>query len=360
MKDVPGPQMKRSSHAKAAAGIMVAMLLAAQSLTAAFAAGAAGTGAAMAGNAAPDRSSEDRTALDRRAAERSLLQGRIDDSVTVLKRLVAANPNDGQAYLLLCRGFYAEEHFDEAVAACEKSVRANARSSDAQDWLGRAYGTKADHAGPLEGFILARDVRAAFEAAVASDPGNGAAVGDLSEYYVAAPSVVGGGLEKADELADRSFDRLPQQAHRIRAMVAEKRKDYGTAEREFQAAVDVARRPDAWVDLGNYYERREQWDRAVDALKHALAADRAKDASIVDAASILNEMHREPRLAKLALQQYLAGNAKTDAFPAVKVHVMLGKMLADTGDTPGARIEFGRALELASNYAPAKRALKEK
>jgi hypothetical protein len=71
-------------------------------------------------------------------------------------------------------------------------------------------------------------------------------------------------------------------------------------------------------------------------------------------------MHREPRLAKLALQQYLAGNAKSDAVPAVKVHVMLGKMLADGGDRSGARVEFGRALELASNYAPAKRALKQK
>jgi Flp pilus assembly protein TadD len=46
--------------------------------------------------------------------------------------------------------------------------------------------------------------------------------------------------------------------------------------------------------------------------------------------------------------------------PAVRVYVMLGKMLADTGDDAGARIEFGKALELASNYGPAKRALKQK
>jgi tetratricopeptide (TPR) repeat protein len=339
----------------AALRIVLAVTVATHTWSAAFAGEPVKPGAS-----APDRSSEDRTALDRKAAERSLLQGRIDDSVTVLKRLVAANPKDGQAYLLLCRGFYAEEHIDEAISACEKAVRANARSSDAQDWLGRAYGFKADHAGPLEGFVLARDVRAAFEAAVAADPGSSAAVDDLSEYYVDAPAVVGGGLEKADVLADRSFARLPQEAHRIRALVAEKRKDYVAAEREFEAAVDVAKHPEAWVDLGGFYERREQWDRAVDCLKRALAADRAKDAAIVDAASILNEMHREPRLAKLALQQYLAGNAKSDAVPAVKVHVMLGKMLADGGDRSGARVEFGRALELASNYAPAKRALKQK
>jgi tetratricopeptide (TPR) repeat protein len=355
MRRNPGPQHQCSAHAPALLRLLPTLLLAIAILRPSLA-----TAVVPSAAPPPDRSAEDRTALDRKSAERSLLQGRIDDSMTILKRLVAANPNDGQAYLLLCRGFYAEEHIDEAISACEKAVRANAPKSDAQDWLGRAYGIKADHAGPVEGFILARDVRAAFEAAVAADPGSSAAVGDLSEYYVEAPSVVGGGLDKADSLADRSFARLPQEAHRTRALVAEKRKDYATAEREFQAAVDVANRPDALVDLGGFYQRREQLDRATDVLKRALAADRAKDAAIVDAASILNDMRREPRLAKLALQQYLAGNAKTDAVPAAKVHVMLGKMLADMGDDTGARIEFGKALELASNYAPAKRALRQK
>jgi tetratricopeptide (TPR) repeat protein len=302
----------------------------------------------------------DKPAQDRKTAERSLLQGRIDESVAVLQRLVAANPKDGSAYLLLCRGFYAEDKADEAIEACESAVQLLVRNSAAQDWLGRAYGTKADHAGALEGFKLARKVKAAFESAVEFDAGNGAAVNDLSEYYVGAPSIVGGGLEKAEDLADRSLAALPQQAHRARALVAEKRKDYVTAEREFQAAVDVAKRPDAWADLGGFYARRKEDDRAVDALKHCLMADRLKDAAIVDAASILNEMHREPRLAAQTLQQYLAGNGKSDAAPAAKVHVMLGRMLSSSGDAAGARIEFGKALELASNYAPAKKALEQK
>jgi tetratricopeptide (TPR) repeat protein len=355
MRRNPGPQQKCGTHAPAVLRFLPILFLAITILRPPLAS------AIVPPPITPlDRATDDRTALDRKSAERSLLQGRIDDSVADLKRLIAANPNDGEAYLLLCRGFFAEEHIDEAISACEKAVKNNAPKSDAQDWLGRAYGIKADHAGPVQGFILARDVRAAFEAAVAADPGNSAAMDDLSEYYVDAPPIVGGGFDKAESLADRSFAQIPQQSHRTHALVAEKRKDYVTAEREFQAAVDVANHPDAMVDLGGFYERREQPDRATDVLKHALATDRIKDASIVDAASILNNMHREPKLAKLALQQYLAGNAKSDAVPAVRVYVMLGKMLADTGDVTGARIEFGKALELASNYAPAKRALKQK
>jgi tetratricopeptide (TPR) repeat protein len=301
----------------------------------------------------------DHTVLDRKAAERALMLGRIDDSIAALQKLISANPNDGPTYLLLCRGYLAGDQTDKAIQACEHASRLMPTDSDTQDWLGRAYGIKADHSGPIEGFKLARKVRSAFELAVRLNPNNGAAVNDLSEYYVGAPSIVGGGLDKADALADRSIAALPQQAHRIRALAAEQRKDYPTAEREFKAAVDVANKSDACTDLGGFYARRKQPDTAVQVLKRCLAADVARDASIVDTASILNEMHREPKLAASALQQYLAGNSRSDAAPAPRAHVLLGKTLASVGDKTGARIEFGRALELAANYPPAKKALEQ-
>ncbi len=300
-----------------------------------------------------------RSVTERVAAERALMQGQIDEAVARSQRLAATDPKDGQAYLLLCRSFYAEAHADEAIDACAKAAQLLPRSSEVQDWLGRAYGMKAEHAGPIAGLSLALKVRAAFESAVALDAGNGDAMNDLGEFYIDAPSIIGGGVGKAVALANRVQEQLPQPAHRILAMSAEKRKDYGTAEREFQAAVAVANAPDAWDDLGAFYRRRGQYDKAVDALKQALAVDRARDASVVDAASLLDEMHREPELAEKTLRDYLQGGAKSDAAPAIKVHVMLGKLLAGEGDKAGAKIEFETALQMASGYAQAKQALQE-
>lgn len=306
---------------------------------------------------ARDSMTADRWATERAAAERALMQGQIDEAVARAQRIAVADPKDGQAYLLLCRSFYAEGHADEAIGACTKATQVLQNSSSAQDWLGRAYGLKAEHAGPIAGLSLALKVKAAFESAVALDPGNGAAVNDLSEFYIDAPSIIGGGLAKAAALADQVQARLPQQAHRIRALAAESRKDYGTAEREFRAAVAVANRPDAWDDLGAFYRRHGEYDKSVDALKQALAADRTKDASLVDAASLLNRMHREPEMAEKALREYLRSGMKSDAAPVIKVHVMLGKLLASEGDRSGAKIEFETALQMASGYAPAKQAL---
>ena len=296
-------------------------------------------------------------AADLPSASRALLQGNSDDAVAQLKQILTSEPSNGQAHLLLCRAYYAQSMAGAAAAECSAALRTLANDSSAQDWAGRAYGMQAQSAGPIAGLRLALKVRNAFEAAVRINPLNGDAVNDLSEYYIDAPSIVGGGFEKAALLADRSQSQLPQNAHRMRAMAAEKQKDYGTAEREFRAATAVANQPNAWADLGAFYSRRTQPDKAVEALRRAIALNRVHDAALVDAATTLNEINREPRLAERALRDYLASDAKSDAAPAFKVHVQLAKLLRDEGNTVDAKIELERSLQLASGYTPARREL---
>jgi tetratricopeptide (TPR) repeat protein len=289
--------------------------------------------------------------------ERALMQGRADDAAAGLRVVLATNPKDGRAHLLLCRVFYSEELADAAVTECEAALETLGNNSTAQDWMGRVYGLKADQSGPIAGYKLANKVRIAFEAAVQLDPKNADAVDDLSEYYVGAPSMLGGGTDKAYELATKVEAQLPQPAHRIRGLAAEKERDYTKAELEFKAAVAMGGRADAWTDLGHFYARHSQKNQAIDALKHAIAVDRAHDESLVDIASILNKMHREPALGEQVLRDYLVSTSKSDAAPAFKAHVMLGKMLESNGDKPRAQTEFQSALELAKDYAPAKKAL---
>jgi len=290
-------------------------------------------------------------------SEKVLLQGHADDAVTRLQTLIAANPQDGRAHLLLCRAFYAEELTDRAITECEAALATQPNDSKSQDWMGRVYGLKADRSGPFAGYKLASKVRTAFETAVQLDPQNDDAVNDLGEYYVSAPPIVGGGVDKALALASRAEPQLPQTAHRIRALAAEKQHDNATAEREFKAAVAVANHPDAWFDLGHFYFRRNQKDQAIEALHHAIDVDRAHGPALVDVASILAKLHTETDVAENVLRSYLASNAKTDAAPAFKAYVELGRLLEGDGDKQGAQTQFQTALALAHDYAPAKKAI---
>jgi tetratricopeptide (TPR) repeat protein len=286
-----------------------------------------------------------------------LQQGRVDEATASLRQVLATQPGDAQAHQLLCRSYYSLEMADNAIRECELAISNDPSNSDNQMWLGRAYGFKAAHANPIAALSLAIKVRTAFERAVQLDPENIQAMSDLGEFYVEAPSLIGGGLDKAQALAARMQPQFPAQAHRLLALAAEKKKDNVAAESEFIKAVDAGRTPDAYIDLGHFYQRHNQPDKMADALQSGIAADRRKGPALVDAASILTDAHSSPELAESLLRAYLASAAKTDDAPAFKVHVQLGELLAQQGDSAAAHREYETALTLASNYAPARKAL---
>ncbi|HEY0263334.1 MAG TPA: tetratricopeptide repeat protein [Granulicella sp.] len=295
---------------------------------------------------------------DMASAGKALAQGRADDAARQLGTLVAAQPSDPQTHQLLCRVYYAEEMADAAIKECEQAVSLAPDDSGNQLWAGKAYGLKASSAGPFAGLSLAKKVRTSFERAVQLDARNIAAASALGEYYVEAPGLVGGGLDKAERLASQVEGVSPVAAHRLRGMIAEKRKDTAKAEDEYRQAIAASHNSaEAWVDLGNFYQRQKQPDQVVSAMQSALDADRARDAALMDIASILSDANRSADVAERALRLYLASPNKSEEAPAFRVHVQLGKLLAQRGDHNGARQEYQAALALASGYAPARKAL---
>lgn len=279
----------------------------------------------------------------------------MEDAAALLRATIAANPADSYAHQLLCRVYYAQEMADQAIHECQlaagSAIAPREEASDDQLWLGRAYGMKAERAGPIAGFKLARKVQASFARAVDLNPDNVAALNDLGEYDVDAPFIVGGGMDKAQLLANRMMPRFPAAAHRLLARMADSENDLPTAEAEFKRAVAAAGTPEAWIDLAQFYQTRKRPDDALAAIRSALAVDRAHGPALVDAASILSAAHRAPDLAERCLRDYLASRAKSDAAPAFKAHLQLSRLLAARGSSEEAAREIGAAQELAPNYA---------
>jgi predicted Zn-dependent protease len=286
-----------------------------------------------------------------------LQQGRVDEARTALQGVLAAQPGNAYAHQLLCRVYYAQEMADAAIQECELAASQNPGDSNTQMWLGRAYGMKASHARPLTAFALARKVHYSFERAVQLDPQNIQAMSDLGEFYVDAPAIVGGGLDKGRALASQMQPRFPSQSHRLLALIASEDKDTATAEAEFKKAVLAGRTAAAYIDLGQFYQRQNQPDKALQALKTGIDLDRRKDSSLVDAASILTAMNQSPQLAEDLLREYLSSSAQSDDAPAFKVRIQLGDLLAHQGDATSAHREYATAAALASNYAPARKSL---
>ena len=300
-----------------------------------------------------DPSAADRALGPDAAAFHALQEGRADDATNLLRATLAVNPNDAFAHQLLCRVFYAQDVADEAIRQCELAVsgaNGGELGSDNNLWLGRAYGLKARHAGPLAGFTLARKVVACFSRAVELNSASVAAINDLGEYYVEAPFVVGGGTDKARSLAARSMSRFPGAAHLLLARVAVSDNHFTVAESEFKQVINADHTTDSWIDLAEFYQKHSRPDDALAAVKSALAADRAHGPALVDAASILTKVNRTPDVAERCLRDYLASRAKSDAAPAFKVHLQLAKLLIARHDFADANREIAAASSLAAAY----------
>jgi len=289
------------------------------------------------------------------AATQLLNQGRVDEAAAVIGKDLAKQSHDAQAHQLLCRINYAQDMGDAAVHECELATQYAANSAN-QMWLGRAYGLKASQANMLSAFGIAKKVHVAFERAVQIDQNNVEAMSDLGQFYVNAPGIVGGGTDRARELATRLMPRSAARGHRLLGQIAAKNKDLSTAETEFKAAIAAAKTPESWVDLGLFYQQNGQADKAMAALQSSIEANRQKNAALVDAASILTDLKQQPELAEKCLRDYLASPAKTDVAPAFKVHLQLGDLLKRRGDMAGAKREYAAALALASGFPPAVKA----
>ncbi|MBV9670869.1 MAG: hypothetical protein JOZ43_07950, partial [Acidobacteriales bacterium] len=150
-----------------------------------------------------------------------------------LEAHVRANASDADAHLALCRTYYGLEQWDGAISECRKATDLKPSATN-HDWLGRAYGAKAEHASWYQAVSLAKKVRAEFESAVEADPANSTARRDLAEFYIEAPGFLGGGKDKAVQQAAalESIDKAG--ALYVRARLAETNKDTVAAETLYQ------------------------------------------------------------------------------------------------------------------------------
>ncbi|HLK68417.1 MAG TPA: tetratricopeptide repeat protein [Bryobacteraceae bacterium] len=150
--------------------------------------------------------------------------------------LQALDERDAAVYALLGKAWFMQGQYKQAIADLEKAVASDSLNSDYYDWLGRAYGRLAEGSSVLSALGYAKKTVHAFERAVEIDPSNLEALSDVFEYYLEAPGMVGGGLEKAEKIAGRFAGLNTAEYHWARARIAEKRRDFATAEREFREA----------------------------------------------------------------------------------------------------------------------------
>lgn len=117
---------------------------------------------------------------------------------------------------------------------------------------------------------FASRARQAFEKAVELDPRNLEAINDLFEYYLEAPGILGGGYDKAKNLAGRIAQIDAVEGLYAQAKLAEKRKEYGSAEAQLRRAAELApQQVGRLIDLASFLAKQGRFQESEQSFQRA-------------------------------------------------------------------------------------------
>ncbi len=173
-------------------------------------------------------------------------------------------PNkDAAVYALMGRDYYGQGEFKKATEALEKALALEPGNSDFTLWLGRAYGRRAETSSMITAPGFANKARQFFEKAAQLNPYNLEAQSDLFEYYLEAPGFLGGGFDKASATAAQIARINSAEGHWAQAKLSEKRKEFSSAEAQFQRAFEIApQQIGRLIDLARLFTKQGRYHEA--------------------------------------------------------------------------------------------------
>ncbi|MGA2881184.1 MAG: tetratricopeptide repeat protein [Bryobacteraceae bacterium] len=235
------------------------------------------------------------------------------DYQTSLTMMRESGQSSAQAFCLAGKDEFMLGDYKKASEAFERAFTLEPANADYALWLGRGFGRRAETASPFLAPRYAAKARGYFEKAVALDPKNEEALNDLFDYYLEAPGFLGGGFDKAEAIAKRIAEQNPAQGHFAQAQLADRRKQFDTAEQQLRRAIELApRKVQRVLDLARYLAKHGRIPESEAAFNQAkqLAPDSPK-VSFARAQTYI-EQKRNLDQAKALLEQYLKSDLTPD------------------------------------------------
>jgi len=234
---------------------------------------------------------------------------------------------DAAALQLTGQNLFMLGEYKKASEAFEKAAALDPNDAKLIHWLGRAYGRRAETANPLAAPGLALKTRQMFEKAVELDPADKDALGDLLDFYLDAPGFLGGGIHKAEMLAQMILKEDPAEGHYAQGIVADKKKEYDTAEQHFRRAAELAPRQVGNVLVLARYLANHDRVKESDALFEQAARMAPNSPKVMfDRAAMYIKEKRDLDVARKLLERYVESPLTPEDPPRERAEAMLKKL----------------------------------
>lgn len=316
-------------------------------------------------------------------AERLIAAGHWKQARRLVEMRIHEAPDDPLANFLLSqiRNAFGDRTTPQALA--EKAVALDRNTAKYHRQYAEVLGVMALHANMLQQLLLARRFRKEIDTTIMLDPRDTQALRDLIDFYLLAPSVVGGDQRKAGEIADRIAQIDATEGYLAKASIAQFRKEptrteaalrqaaaaeppsyralitlaqfflssehlsLGMAETRAQQALGVDRsRVDAYAVLAEVYADRQDWSALDGVLEEAGKQVPDDLAPQYRAAERLLDTHHDPARAERCLRTYLGQEAEGNEPGPAEAHWKLGQVLHSQGRDSAAIEEWRESLRL--------------
>jgi len=216
--------------------------------------------------------------------------------------------------------------YKRATEAFEKALAMDPRNSELHRLLGSVYGRRAETGSVFTAPGNARKARQYFEQAVELDPNNREAVSNLFEYYLEAPSFLGGGIEKAETLVKRIATLDAPAAHHAQAQLEGKQKRYDAAEEQLRRAAELApRQVGRLIDLAKFLADRGRLKESDEKFTEAARLAPNSPQLLFVRAETYIQQKRNLNDARQLLERYLSSPLTPDDPPREEARTLLVK-----------------------------------
>jgi len=248
---------------------------------------------------------------------------------------------------------------EQAVAQFEKAVAANPKSAEAHYYLGLGYARQALAAGMFGGMSAASKAKDEWLRAVELDPNHTEARFRLIDFYVMAPSIAGGGEDKAIEQAAAIRKRDALDGHRAYARIYTLQKKYDMAIAEtVQAVREQPKSAKAHYILGNSYLNKKDWVNSLHEYEMAVSLDAKYMPPYFRIAQNAAQSESNYARGEEAIRKYLAYKPLENEPATASAWYWLGMIQEKQGKNAEAKQSYTNALKLSPDSKDYNEALK--
>ncbi len=261
--------------------------------------------------------------------------------------MLAADPDDAAALIVLSQIYLTEEKGPPAVDTANRAVKLEPSIADYRLWLARAYLLRASQS-TLLSLWYAWKGKGQYVKAVELDPENVQLRLELCLYYLLAPGIAGGNRDRAREEAATIEKQSPLFGAYAWASIHEREKDLEAAEERLMQAVgmDTTSTLQAKYALGYFYHRNRRLADARAVFEEILGENPDDTNAMYHIATTYLLEEKELDKAEELFDVYLKSDPRPDQPTRAMAHWRLGMVYELKGEKGLAIEHFQKAAAL--------------